>query len=95
MIKSSRLFVKDRISNLRFLVDTGADLSVIPYNIFNNKIFKKDSNFCLSAANGTVINTFGTKLIEVDLGLRRSLKHEFIIAQVNRPIIGADFLSEI
>lgn len=46
----------------------------------------------LSAANGTQIDTFGSKLLQLNLGLRRSFSHSFILASVNRPIIGADFL---
>lgn len=48
----------------------------------------------MSAANGIAINTFGTRLLENDLGLRRSFTLEFILAQVNRTIIGTDFLSQ-
>lgn len=31
-------------------------------------------------------------MLEVSLGLRRSFSHSFVVASVNRPIIGADFL---
>lgn len=87
-----RLFVFDSHNGLNFLIDTGADLSVIPHTIF--KVNKIDQNFSLSAANGSVINTYGSKLIEVDLGLRRKFTHHFVLASVNRPIIGADFLAK-
>lgn len=53
-----------------------------------------NNDFHLSAANGTKIDTFGTKIISVNLGLRRKFAHEFIVARVNRPIIGADFLEK-
>ncbi|GBM33186.1 hypothetical protein AVEN_83693-1 [Araneus ventricosus] len=43
-------------------------------------------------ANGTRIATFGTKLLSLDLGLRRTLQWPFIVADVTKPIIGADFL---
>lgn len=89
---SCRLFVKDKLSNLNFLVDTGADISVLPYKQTNN--LKNPLNFRLSAANGTSIETFGTKLLEISLGLRRCFKHTFILASVSRPILGADFLSK-
>lgn len=46
----------------------------------------------LFAANNTKINTYGTKLLNVDLGLRRSFNWKFLIASVPMPIIGADFL---
>lgn len=66
-------------------------MSVIPPTIFNKNL-NPTIDFCLSAANGTPIKTFGTKLVSVDLGLRREYIHNFVVAQVNRPIIGADFL---
>ncbi|KAG8174352.1 hypothetical protein JTE90_028717 [Oedothorax gibbosus] len=46
----------------------------------------------LFAANGTSIPTFGEKLLQVDLNLRRSLPWPFGIAAVCHPILGADFL---
>lgn len=55
---------------------------------------EKDTVCILTAANGSPIHTYGTKLLKVDLGLRRSFTHPFIIAAVDRPIIGADFLSK-
>lgn len=45
------------------------------------------------AANGSPITTYGNHRLNVDIGLRRPLQWEFIIADVNGPIIGADFLS--
>ncbi|XP_076394273.1 uncharacterized protein LOC143265517 [Megachile rotundata] len=45
----------------------------------------------LFAANGTEINTYRTKILILDLGLRRPFKWEFIVTQVKNPILGADF----
>jgi len=39
------------------------------------------------------ITTYGTKLIQVDLGLRRKLDWTFVVADVKQAIIGADFLA--
>lgn len=50
-------------------------------------------NYNLSATNGSSIHTYGMKLIKVDLGLRRPFTHQFVLASVNKPIIGADFLT--
>ncbi|GBO40176.1 hypothetical protein AVEN_246896-1 [Araneus ventricosus] len=50
-----RLFVRDRRSNLRFLVDSGADVSIIPATSQN----KKKVEYLLYAANGTEISTHG------------------------------------
>ncbi|GFT13168.1 uncharacterized protein NPIL_201091 [Nephila pilipes] len=47
----------------------------------------------LLAANGTVISTYGQRLLILDLGLRRVFQWPFIFAPVSQPIIGADFLS--
>lgn len=89
---SRRLFIYDKKNNLNFLIDTGADLSVIPHTCFDDVC--KDQVSILSAANGTVINTYGSKVLNIDIGLRKNYVHEFIIATVNRPIIGADFLAK-
>ncbi|GBP45729.1 Transposon Tf2-9 polyprotein [Eumeta japonica] len=44
-------------------------------------------------ANGTEIKTYGLKTLVVDLGLRRSFRWTFVIADVKQHILGADFLS--
>ncbi|UYV84625.1 hypothetical protein LAZ67_X002882 [Cordylochernes scorpioides] len=83
-----RLFVFDKISKLKFLVDTGADVSIIPATAQ----FKQESDYKLYAANGSKIKTFGVKILNLDLGLRRDFQWPFIIANVKRGILGADFL---
>lgn len=45
------------------------------------------------AANGTPIATYGTATLILNLGLRRDFTWRFLIAEVSKPIIGADFLS--
>ncbi|GFW05166.1 transposon Ty3-I Gag-Pol polyprotein [Trichonephila clavipes] len=62
-----RLFVKDRTINLHFFVDSGADCSIIPATIKN----KQPLDYKLFAANGTEIPTYGIKVLNNDLGLRR------------------------
>lgn len=85
-----RLFVKDRNSGKQFLVDTGADVSVIPRT---PKIKRNKSKFVLHAANGTPIPTYGQQLLQLDFGLRRAFRWPFLIADVSKPILGTDFLS--
>ena len=46
----------------------------------------------LKAVNHTPIKTYGTRLVTLNLSLRRTFGWPFIIADVHKPIIGADFL---
>ena len=87
----SRLFyIQDRTSGLRFLVDTGAEVSVLPPTGPSNS--SRPTGYDLKAANGSTIATFGTRSLTLDLGLRRSFRWVFIIASVRHAILGADFL---
>ncbi|GBP54228.1 Retrovirus-related Pol polyprotein from transposon 297 [Eumeta japonica] len=88
-----RLCVIDRESRLHFLVDTGANISVLPKCSVKIKTTNLSVDYKLYAANGTEIKTYGLKTLVVDLGLRRSFRWTFVIADVKQPIIGADFLS--
>lgn len=86
----NRLYISDIKSRTIFLIDTGADISVLPSSMFD---IRQPSSRYLFAANGTRINTFGEKRLKLDLGLRRELEWQFIIADVKVPILGADFLA--
>ncbi|XP_044741875.1 uncharacterized protein LOC123302848 [Chrysoperla carnea] len=86
--RQHRLFVKDRRSGIKFLVDSGADVSVIPVGSKRGE----STNFKLYAANGTEIPTFGTTVLNIDLGLRRIFEWPFFIAKTSKGILGADFL---
>ena len=46
----------------------------------------------LCPVNSTPIRTYGQKSLTLDIGLRRSFKWVFVIADVPSPILGADFL---
>lgn len=90
-----RLCVGDVKNNNKYLIDTGADLSVIPPSAAERKQESSSSSMqpTLFAANGSKIKTYGKKLISINLGLRRAFTWPFIIADVSQPIIGADFLA--
>lgn len=51
------------------------------------------AEYPLFAANGTQIKTYGTQTLELDLSLRRDFVWKFVVADVTKPIIGADFLA--
>ena len=89
---SKRLFIKDPATGIVFLIDSGADVSCLPRKFLRSVLRNPVS--MLGAANGSVIHTYGEKLIEVSLGLRRSFRHAFVIASVRRPILGADFIEK-
>ncbi|GBL86812.1 hypothetical protein AVEN_96045-1 [Araneus ventricosus] len=83
-----RLFVRDRRSNLHFLVDSGADVSIMLATPQN----KKKVEYQLYSANGTEISTYGIKMLNLDLGLHRDFQFPFIIADITKCILGANFL---
>ena len=84
----SRLFyVCDRTTHTRFLVDT---VSAIPPSPADRR--RSPDNLTLMAVNDTPIRTYGKRSLTLNLGLRRSLPWIFIIADVQKPILVADFL---
>ena len=89
---SRLLFLTDANSGRRFLIDTGAEVSVIPPSPTDQKI--KQDCAGLRAVNGSAIATFGTRSLTLDLGLRRVFRWIFVIADTSTAIIGADFLRE-
>lgn len=86
---SPRLQIFDPTSQLTFLIDTGADLSVVPPS--GNDLTMQTSKQ-LFAANGSPIQTYGERLLTLSINLRREFLWNFVIANVDQPIIGADFL---
>ena len=85
-----RLVVRDRVTGIRFLVDTEADVSTIPASRRDLAHIGKQ---VLYAANGTIIPTYGQKLLRLDLGFRRVFQWPFVIAEVDTFIIGSEFLT--
>lgn len=86
---SRRLFVTDKLSGLRFLIDSGADVSVVPPRLSDPVHQVKGT---LYAANGSHIKIYGERAMLLDFGLRRPIRCVCLIAQVPYAIIGADIL---
>ena len=87
----NRLFyIADRSTWLKFLVDTGAEVSAVPRSRAQRKYHQQGPS--LQAVNNTTIATYGTCSLTLDLGLRRTFRWVFIIADISKPILGADFL---
>ena len=79
------------MSKLSYLIDTGAEVSVLPPRS-EDRDRSPVNNMQLQAANGTAIRTFGQRSVAVELGLAKSFEWSFTIADVSKPILGADFL---
>lgn len=84
-----RLFLIDKRTKEQFLIDTGASISIVPRT---RNARRMPTDFNLVAANNTAIKTYGEVKKYLDFGLRRLFKWKFIMADVEKPIIGADFL---
>lgn len=84
-----RLFIRDPDTNARYLIDSGAAISILP----RKKTDKPVPDYQLYAANGTTISTYGEEKRTLNLGLRRQFPWTFVKAQVSHPILGADFLA--
>ena len=87
---SRLLYVTDKHSKTRFLIDTGAEVSVFPATR-QDKLYRREG-IVLTAANNSIIHTYGKRDLTLDLGLHRQFRWSFLIADVNQPILGADFL---
>lgn len=85
------LYITDIFSRKNFLIDTGAAISIIPPISDDLKHINRVSN--LVAANGTVIPTYGERVLQLDFGFGTPLSHIFTIAKVEDAILGIDFLS--
>jgi cleavage and polyadenylation specificity factor subunit 1 len=88
---TGRLFITDRTSKHRFLLDTGSDLCVFPRKLVPGR--KERVNYELFAANGTTIPTYGWISLSLNLGLHRDFTWRFVVADVQTPIIGVDLLA--
>ena len=91
--ETSRLFfLSDPSTGFCFLIDTGAEVSVISASRIERQ--HPPLTLALQAADSTPIPTYGHKSLCLNLGLRRSFRWVFVIADVQFPIIGADFLRD-
>ena len=88
---SSLMFLMNKLSGNRFLVNTGASVSVFPHS--SRRPTAPSVGVQLKTADGTTMNTFGTRRLALQFGSRR-FEWNFLLANVSMPILGADFLHE-
>ncbi|XP_077485401.1 uncharacterized protein LOC144095600 [Amblyomma americanum] len=85
----SVFFLSDRERGARFLVDTGAEVSVVPASPADRK---RPCAAPLQAVNNKTIPTYGQRFLSRDLGLKRTFRWIFVVADVKFAILGAYFL---
>ena len=79
--------------SLSSLIDTGASVSIIPPN-FCNQSLMESSPVQISAANGQTLKVYGQIPLLFTLSkLRREFLWTFVVADVTKALLGADFLS--
>ena len=84
--------MKDSLSDIEFLIDSGSTVSIIPLSYVDNEEPATSRN--LFALNLTKVKTYGKRNFTIDIGLSQKEKEwNFIIADTATAIIGADFLS--
>ena len=89
--KISQLFVTDEKSKRRFLVDTGAQVSVTPASWADKVSGATGPN--LQAAKGSSIATYGSRVVHLHFS-NRDFDARLISANVKRSLLGADFLRQ-
>ena len=83
------MYVLDKATNIKFLVDSGAEVSLFPATTADRTSGR--SGPALMAANGSAIPSFGLRSISFRLANRR-FTWRFVIAAIPIGILGADFL---
>ena len=85
------LNIQDTVSKLSYLIDTGAEVCVLSPRP-EDRFQPPNKDLQLQAANGITIRTLGRRSVSVELGLAKPFEWKLIIADVSKPILGADFL---
>ncbi len=86
---NSQFFMKDYKSGRQYLINIGAEVSVIPASNFDKR--SKPVGKRLTATNGSSIPTYRKQDIVVYIENTR-YKWGFFLAVIDHPIIGSNFL---
>ena len=86
---SHLLHIKDQKSYIDFLVDTGAEISLV--KPLHSELRYKTNDYQLVAANGAKIPTYGTRVLFVSFDGVNVLCWIVVVADTAHNILGADF----
>ena len=78
---SPLLYIKDTLSNCKFLIDTGASVSVFPHSPAKGEFPSNDLK--LVSADGSAIKSYGSRILPVRLE-GRHITWSFVLAAVDR-----------
>ena len=87
---SKLLYIWDPLTKKNFLIDTGAEVSILPAT---NSQKNLPPLMNLHAANATEIAVYKRQTVKLSLNLQRTFDWTFYVAEVSQPILGADFLT--
>jgi hypothetical protein len=77
------LFITDKSTKQRFLIDTGSDLCVFPRKLIPQR--RQWVNYDLGGANITTIQTYGSLPLSLNLGLLWEFTWRYVVAHVTTP----------
>ena len=80
-------------TKVKFIIDTGASISILPSSFVNDFILHP-TPISISSASGDKINCHGQANLELGIrSLGRTFRWTFVFADVTSPLLGFDFLN--
>ncbi|KAG0706998.1 hypothetical protein GWK47_024228 [Chionoecetes opilio] len=77
------LWVADTLSGMRYLVDSGAEVSVVPPSS-DERLAQPSTAYDLLAANNTPIATYGTRTLRLSLTPTSPFVWSFVVTEVDQ-----------
>ena len=88
--RSHLLHITDKNLGTEFLVDCGAEISLV--RPFKSELRFKDNDKYLVAASGNKISTYGTRILHISFDGSTTFRWIFVVADTAHNISGVDFL---
>ena len=88
--KKKCYYVQDQRNGRQYLVDTGAEFSILPASPEDKKHFVPSE--ALEAANGSKVPVFGRRAVTLTFLRGLTFTHTFLLADVTKPAPGCRLL---